>query len=142
VTDADIELLARTGASVAYCPRASEYFGHRLHRYMEMLEAGVNVCLGTDSIICHGTLSIVDEMRRLHRRDKADPHMLLAMATTRGAAALGLDHAQATLTPGAPARLVAIGYDPTEPAEALRQVLRSRKPAVIELIDETDELAS
>jgi len=135
VTDEDIELLAGTGASVAYCPRASEYFGHRLHRYMELLEAGVNVCLGTDSIVCHGTLSIVDEMRRLHRRDKADPRTLLAMATTHGAAALGLDGMDARLAPGSPARMAAIGYDPADATDALEQVLRSRTPADITLID-------
>ncbi|MFA7238375.1 MAG: amidohydrolase family protein, partial [Phycisphaeraceae bacterium] len=37
VNDEEIELLAGCGASVAYCPRASEYFGHRGHRYREMM---------------------------------------------------------------------------------------------------------
>src|SRR5690606_38178109 len=55
-----IELLGRLGVSAAYCPRASEYFSHPAegeapHRYREMLAAGVNVALGTDSIVCLDT---------------------------------------------------------------------------------------
>jgi cytosine/adenosine deaminase-related metal-dependent hydrolase len=97
-SDDDIRLLARTGQSVAYCPRGSEYFGNHTslgpHRYREMLAAGVNVCLGTDSIINQhpeGALSIWREMRRLHRRDGAPKLDLMAMATVNGARALGLN---------------------------------------------------
>ncbi len=135
-TDDDISTLAETGASVAYCPRASEYFGHKRHRYRDMLDAGVNVCLGTDSIICHGDLSVLAEMRRLHQRDQADPAGLLAMGTTHGMKALGLDPADATLEAGRTlaAGLIAVRYDPTEPVDALRQVLRSREPAEIDIL--------
>jgi len=102
-----IEKLARWGASVVYCPRASVYFGAagRLgpHRYREMLDAGVNVCLGTDSIInldTPGRISPLDDARLLHRRDGADARTLLAMLTTGGARALGLDPAKYTFRVG------------------------------------------
>src|SRR5690606_34289008 len=52
VSDDDIAILASSRTSVAYCPIASHYFGHRKHRWQDMLAAGVNVCLGTDSILC------------------------------------------------------------------------------------------
>lgn len=116
VNDADddaIRTLARTGASVAYCPRASDYFAaHRHfgpHCYRNMLSAGVNVCLGTDSIVNlpagaadprQGGISTLDEMRFLYRRDSADPATLLAMATTHGARALGLDESRFRFDPG------------------------------------------
>jgi cytosine/adenosine deaminase-related metal-dependent hydrolase len=98
--DADaaaIGTLARTGTTVVYCPRASEYFGAPArfgpHRYREMLAAGVRVALGTDSIVnldTPGRISVLDEARLLHRRDGTDPRLLLAMSTTHGAAALGM----------------------------------------------------
>ncbi len=99
--DAAIDVLARTGTSVAYCPRASAYFGaeHLFgpHRYRDMLAAGVNVALGTDSIVnltpaavIRG-LSILDEARFLRARDGTPALTLLAMATLNGAAALDLD---------------------------------------------------
>jgi len=103
-SEADIALLASTGTTVAYCPRASEYFGAARvfgpHRYRDMLAAGVRVCLGTDSVINlpaassdpeRDGLSTLDEARLLVRRDGVDPRLALGMATTAGAAALGLD---------------------------------------------------
>jgi len=106
-TDAAIETLAATNTSVAYCPRGSAYFGADQHfgphRYQDMLAAGVNVCLGTDSIVNLDTpnrISILDEMRFLHRRDGTDPKRLLQMATTNGARALALDESGFTLAVG------------------------------------------
>lgn len=125
--DEALVLLARSGASVAYCPRSSEYFRAERHfgphRYRDMLAAGINVCLGTDSIINlppsagderRGGISVLDEMRLLHRRDGTDPVVLLRMATLNGAAALGLDRSWFTLVAGAaPAGLVAVGVKDT-----------------------------
>jgi cytosine/adenosine deaminase-related metal-dependent hydrolase len=106
--DAAIGTLARTGASVAYCPRASAYFGAPAslgpHRYREMLEAGVNVSLGTDSIVNLDTpdrISVLDDARLLVRRDGLDARTAFAMMTTRGAAALGLDPDAFRFRPGA-----------------------------------------
>ncbi len=115
--DRDVDLLASwPGVSLAYCPIASEYFGHRDHRYRELLARGVNVCLGTDSVLCqppsepapHGLLP---QLRRLWTRDRTDPEKLLAMATVHGARALGLVRGAATLSVGAPARLSVLALD-------------------------------
>ncbi|MFN7022304.1 MAG: hypothetical protein ACK4WH_13380, partial [Phycisphaerales bacterium] len=79
--DEDLAVLARTGTSVAYCPRASDYFRAAEHfgphRYRDMLAAGVTVALGTDSALCLGPeadpvragdaarISVLDEVRHL-----------------------------------------------------------------------------
>lgn len=133
VSDEDIAILADTNTSVAYCPLASEYFGHKDHRYRDMLVAGINVCLGTDSIV--GTdpndpqpLGLLSAMRRLYQRDQTDPETLLAMATTHGARALRLDHNIATLQPSAPARFAAIPIDPDSDTDPLVQVLTRQDP--------------
>ncbi len=133
IEDHHIALLARHRASVVYCPRASAYFGHPragrpAHPYRRLLAAGVNVCLGTDSILCQPPgepqpLGILPQMRLLFQRDAAPAPLLLAMATTRGLKAMGLDPALATLTPGAPARLMGALFDPADRADALEQVL-------------------
>ncbi len=135
-----IALLARRGASVVYCPTASAYFGHphdghAAHPYRRLLEAGVNVCLGTDSILCQPPdepepLGILPQMRLLHQRDGTSPEVLLSMATTRGLRAMQLDPAMATLATGAPARLVAARFDPADPTDPFTQVLTGN--AVIE----------
>ena len=133
VSDEDIAVLAHTNTSVAYCPIASEYFGHKSHRYREMLAAGINVCLGTDSIV--GTdpndpqpLGLLSVMRRLYQRDQVDLDTLLAMATTHGAKALRLADTVATLQPGAPARFACIAIEPDSGIDPLVQVLTRQDP--------------
>lgn len=108
-SDQDIAMLATAGVSVVYCPRASEYFGHAQqlgpHRYRDMLAAGINVALGTDSIVnldTPGRISTLDEMRLLYLRDGVEPRVLLEMVTTRGARALGLEESLFTFSPGKP----------------------------------------
>lgn len=140
-SDADIETLARAGTSVVYCPRASAYFGAERvfgpHRYRDMLRAGIDVALGTDSIINlwdgdrrADCLSVLDEMRLLYRRDGTPAETLLAMGTLHGARALGLDPAAFTLAPGAVvAGILSIDVVETPPDRPpLERVLRSAAP--------------
>jgi len=139
VSDEDIAILADTNTSVAYCPIASEYFGHGLgsgggHRYRDMLDAEVNVCLGTDSIVCQPPeetqpLGLLAPMRRLYERDGTDPATLLKMATVNGAKALRMPSPFATLQAGAAAKFACIEIDPGNPRDPLEQVLANRSPA-------------
>jgi len=116
---AHVARLAAAGVSIAYCPRASAYFGHPRdgaapHAYRALLAAGVNVVLGTDSLACLDTadrISVLDEIRFLHRRDGADARLLLRMATTSGARALGFDSASFDFRPGTSAGVIAVSVD-------------------------------
>lgn len=129
--DADLAILGRTGQSVVYCPRASEYFGNHLHlgphRYRDMLGAGIPVALGTDSIInlpehaadpSQGGIGVLDEMRLLWRRDRTDPRTLLAMATINGGEALGLSRDGFVFEAGArPLGILAVSISPPYPED-------------------------
>lgn len=133
VDDADIQTLANTQTAVAYCPVASDYFGHREHRYRDMLSAGVNVCLGTDSLMCQNAderqpLGMMAQMRHLYARDQTAPSLLLAMATTRGAQALGADDALVTLQTDSPGNVMAVHFDPHVTSDPFTQALRSSEP--------------
>jgi cytosine/adenosine deaminase-related metal-dependent hydrolase len=76
-------------ASVVYCPRSHVYFGHDTHPVRQLLDAGVNVALGTDSLASNESLSVLDEMRLLHdRRGDLKAEEVFRMATLNGAAAL------------------------------------------------------
>ncbi|HZW09394.1 MAG TPA: amidohydrolase family protein [Phycisphaerales bacterium] len=147
-----IEMLRAAGASVAYCPRASAYFGAPSHfgphRYREMLRAGVNVCLGTDSVVnlppgCERSegcgMSVLDEARLLFRRDGADPEQLLAMMTVNGARALGWeDHSRFSFRAGSrPLGLVAVGVGGSRPGvSASARLLESDRPATLLAVGE------
>ena len=106
---------------VVYCPRTHAAFGHAPHPFADMFQAGINVALGTDSRASNPDLDLWQEVRLLWSRWPASlpPSELLAMATRRGALALGQADA-GTLTPGAPADLVVMplagegGVDPYE----------------------------
>jgi cytosine/adenosine deaminase-related metal-dependent hydrolase len=126
VDDNHLELVSESNMSVAYCPRASEYFGHKNHRWKEMLDCGINVALGTDSLLCLDTpdrISVLDEMKLLYRRDGGEPNTLFAMASVNGAIALGLDPQLVSLSEGENAGL--LGFDGLN---SLQEVLISEVP--------------
>jgi len=91
ITDEEISLIKSSGASVAFCPRSHRFFGHIQHPIQRLLDAGVNVGLGTDSLASNDTLSILDEMKFLSLHYVISPKTLLSMATINGAKALGLE---------------------------------------------------
>ena len=134
VDNSQIRLMKDWPISVAYCPRASAYFGHPhdgmpSHQYQEMIEQGINVALGTDGLLCLDTpdrISVLDEMRFLYKRDSVDPVQLLNMATCAGAKALGFDEALVTLEPGPTAGLIAISSDANSDEDPFTQVMMSK----------------
>ncbi len=112
MSDGDIALMARSGASVAYCPRTHHAFGHPPHRFRDMLAAGINVSIGTDSLASNPSLSVLDELRFLHQRlPDLQPNVLLQLGSICGARALGLASKTGTITPGKWANIVAIPLD-------------------------------
>ena len=109
VTRDEIAMLARTRHSVVYCPRSHAFFEHPAHPFGDMLAAGINVALGTDSLASNNTLSILDEMRFLHSRFPEFPvETIIRMGTMHGAKALGLLDKIGTLEVGKEADLIAI----------------------------------
>ncbi|HTW95356.1 MAG TPA: amidohydrolase family protein [Tepidisphaeraceae bacterium] len=99
--DHELELLRRGRASVVYCPRTHAYFGHPPHRWREMLAAGVNVAVGTDSCASSPDLNLVDDLRLLHRlAPEVEAEKLWKMATISAARALGMEREAGTITRG------------------------------------------
>lgn len=114
--DDDARLLAHHGASVVHCPRSHAYFRHQRFPGQTLAAAGVNLCLGTDSLASTRVgagprpgLSMFAEMAELTSHDTTvDPAEIVRRATLNGAIALGLDHELGTLQPGLLADLCAI----------------------------------
>jgi cytosine/adenosine deaminase-related metal-dependent hydrolase len=124
LTDGDLEMVAGSPCSVAYCPRAHAFFEHGPHRFREMLAAGINVCLGTDSLASNDSLSVMDEWRFLHRaRPELDLPTLLRMSTIGAAAALGIDGEVGSLEPGKLADFIAIPVSSLSPGGVEQEVL-------------------
>lgn len=96
-----IKLVAGSQSSVVYCPRSHAFFRHRPHPIRNLLDAGINVALGTDSLASNRTLSMLDELRFLYkeRKDLKSVEILQA-ATLNGAKALGFGDRLGTLKCG------------------------------------------
>lgn len=96
LADGDAELLAKRKVSVVHCPRSHFYFQHQKFPIDELLQAGVNVCLGTDSLATvYKTrkdtveLSMFDEMQALATaQPQLNPKTIVEMSTVAGAKAL------------------------------------------------------
>ncbi len=117
--------------AIAYCPRTHARFGHAPHPYRAMLERGIVVCLGTDSLASSPTLGILDEIRFLHRRDdSASGELLLTMATLFGAWALRSDHLTGSLKPGKSADLAVVGLPDRDDADPYRLLFESDEPVL------------
>ncbi len=129
IEDHELDRLARSPCSVAYCPRAHRFHRHEPHRFREMLARGINVCIGTDSLAGTESLSVLDELRFLHREHPdLDPGLLLEMGTLRGARALQLDACVGSIAVGKHADLVAVPLDPHGPRDPVANVLESDAP--------------
>jgi cytosine/adenosine deaminase-related metal-dependent hydrolase len=114
--DDELAILAKGQASVVYCPRTHQFFGHPPHRWREMLECGINVALGTDSCASSPDLNLVDELRLLHRLSPDTPPMRIwELATTRAARAIGLGADAGAIRAGNFADLVAFPVQSDDP---------------------------
>lgn len=136
VEERELDRLARSPCSVAYCPRAHRFHRHEPHRFREMLQRGINVCIGTDSLAGTESLSVLDELRFLHREHAdLDPGLLLEMGTLRGAKALQLDSCIGSIAAGKRADLVAVPLDAHGPHNPAANVLESNAPPVAVAVD-------
>ena len=96
-----IDLLSGSGSSVVYCPRSHAFFGHPQHPVRELLDSGINIALGTDSLASNTTLSMLDEIRFLYKERKdLKPEEILKAATINGAKALNYGNSAGLLKPG------------------------------------------
>ena len=91
LTDTDILLIADSGASAVFCPRSHHYFYHTGHPVLQLIESGINVAIGTDSLASNWSLSLLDELKFLARTQSCiRPETLIDMVTCNGAKGLGL----------------------------------------------------
>ncbi|EPS45598.1 hypothetical protein H072_414 [Dactylellina haptotyla CBS 200.50] len=114
--DNDIKLLKETGTHVAHCPTSNCKLASGFARVPELLEANVNVGLGTDGAPCNNSNDLLQEMKLaaiIHKATHYDPTVVPAetvmeMATINGAKALGLEKDIGSLEVGKKADFVVI----------------------------------
>lgn len=116
VTREDAALLFRKGATVAHCPKSNGKLGAGVATARTLLEAGLPVGLGTDSMASNNSVDIFEEMRFAiydARGVACDVKPLgareaLYMATLGGATALGMEKEIGSLRRGKRADLCVV----------------------------------
>lgn len=128
----DADLLARARAHVVHCPRSHAYFRHPPFPFAELRAAGVNLCLGTDSLASVGKegrrkpeLDLLAELRAFAAKEPGlSPEAHLDLVTRNAAAALGLRGQVGELTRRAHADLLVLRAN-ASPASATEAVVHS-----------------
>ena len=116
LNDDEIALLADAGATVVHCPASNAGLASGICRTQALLDAGVNLCLGTDGAASNYELNMINEMRMAALFGKAGIENaaatsawdVLAMATVGGARAFGREDTLGTLETGKFADCVAV----------------------------------
>jgi cytosine/adenosine deaminase-related metal-dependent hydrolase len=114
----DATLIAKNKTHVVHCPRSHAYFKHPPFQRQRLAKAGVNLCLGTDSLATTNKpgkqkpeLDLFAEMRALAETDPLiSAQEIVQMATVNGARALGLAGKIGELATGAFADVISIPF--------------------------------
>ncbi len=112
----EIGLLAENDVAVAHCPRSNALLGCGIAPLAAMRDAGIRVCIATDSPASTPSFDMFDEMRaaiscaraRERRPDALTAADALELATLGGARALGLDAVTGSLVAGKQADLAVV----------------------------------
>ena len=120
--DDEINLLAERGVSIVHCPESNLKLASGFCPTARLLEAGINVALGTDGAASNNDLDMFGEMRSAALLGKGvagdaaalSAEDVLAMATINGARAVGLTDEIGSLEVGKQADITCV--DLNEPA--------------------------
>lgn len=115
----DIGVIASARCPVAHCPISNAKLGHGTSPLLALLDAGITVGIGSDSVASNNRMDMLAESRAaiLAQRARAGRHDVLCardalhLATLGGARALGLDAEIGSLDAGKSADLAAFPLD-------------------------------
>jgi 5-methylthioadenosine/S-adenosylhomocysteine deaminase len=116
LNDAEMDLFAREGVTVAHCPSSNMKLASGIAPVAALRARGVRVGVGTDGAASNNRLDVLSEMRHAALLAKVasgdasvvGAHEAIAMATLEGARALGLESEIGSIAPGKSADLTAL----------------------------------
>lgn len=99
LTDSDLAIMKEKGTRIVHNPTSNLKLGSGIARVPEMMDMGIDVCLGTDGAASNNNLNMFEEMHLaaiLHKGTAMNPQLMeagsiLRMGTVNGAKAIGFD---------------------------------------------------
>jgi len=116
LTDSDIQILKEKNVNVAINPKSNMKLGNGFARVKEMLDAGVNLTIGTDGAASNNSLNLFSEMNAtalIYKGNLLDPQAVSAkdifdFVTINAAKAVGMENQIGIIKEGAKADLCII----------------------------------
>jgi cytosine/adenosine deaminase-related metal-dependent hydrolase len=138
----DAALLGKRKVPVVHCPRSHFYFRHDPFPFRRLGQAGVKLCLGTDSLASvYKTrrqtveLSLFEEMRAVAEEEPSlSARGIVHLVTLNGARALGMQGRIGELSVNALADLIALPFV-GKPAEIYDAILHHTGDVAASMID-------
>lgn len=143
LSEEEITLCAEQGINVVHCPESNLKLASGYCPVAQLIEAGTNVCLGTDSAASNNDLDMLGEMRTaclIAKTTANDASALpawqaLEMATINGAKALNIADTTGSLEIGKAADMIALNLNniSTQPVyDPISQIVYSANRSQIE----------
>lgn len=119
LTQDDMRLFAKRGVSAVHCPVSNLKLASGCADVMGMVKAGMNVCLGTDSVASNNNLDLFEEIKAcalMAKGKTGDPTAVpaeaaLMMATVCGAKAQGREKECGQIAVGMDADLILLDFN-------------------------------
>jgi 5-methylthioadenosine/S-adenosylhomocysteine deaminase len=100
ISGEDIEIIKQTGANIIHCPRSNAFFNSKKLPLKKLLDGGITVSIGTDSLYSNKSLSIISELKYAKKiHPDVSSKDLFSAATVNGAKALSFPNVTGTLEP-------------------------------------------
>lgn len=114
IDEEDMDILAKNNVSVVYCPTSDAKISSGFAPVNDMIQKGINVCIGTDGGASNNNMDMMEEMHIgsiIAKGASGNPKVMNAqetikMATINGAKALGVDNAIGSLEIGKKADII------------------------------------
>jgi len=91
IDEEEIEILKEKRVGVVHCPKSHKFFKREDFPIQRLIDKGIIVALGTDSLASNDSLNMLEEMKELKKRYNLASELILKLATLNGAKILGLD---------------------------------------------------
>ena len=119
LNEQDIDIIKDSAANIVHCPESNLKLASGFCETAKLLDAGINISLGTDGAASNNDLDMLGELRTAaliakpiaNDASALDAATALEMATLNGAKALGIETITGSIEVGKYADLIAINLD-------------------------------